>query len=138
MWQNPHYQRTSYKECVVEFPNELIARLLEKGHYKWPLWWPWQSFITLYIHSYDITYIFKAYSTNSKITSWLNTVNPQKRPADLFLRIKIRVLLELNYFCQLFFQFPADLIRIWVLFEGSSLSRICGIYHNNLLSHAIM
>ena len=55
-----------------------------------------------------------------------NGINPQKRPTGLILslRVKMRVLLEFGYFCLLFFKFTAGLIRIRVLFEGESLSRI--------------
>ena len=38
----------------------------------------------------------------------------------------MRVLLEIEHFCLLFFKFTAGLIRIRVLFEGRSLSRIYG------------
>ena len=57
-----------------------------------------------------------------------HTINPQKRPAGLILslRVQIQVLLEFGYFCLLFFKFTAGLIRIRVLFEGGSLSRIYG------------
>ena len=40
----------------------------------------------------------------------------------------MRVLLEFGHFCLLFFKFNAGLIRIRVLFEGGSLSRIYGKY----------
>ena len=53
-----------------------------------------------------------------------------KRPAGLIfsMRFKMRVLLEFEYFCLLFFRFSMGLIRIWVLFEGGSLLRIFGKY----------
>ena len=62
-------------------------------------------------------------------TRKINTVNPQKRPAGviLALRVQMRVLLEFGHFCLLFFEFTVGLIRIRVLFEGGSLSRIYGI-----------
>ena len=60
----------------------------------------------------------------------MNTENPQKRPAGLILslRVQMRVSLEFWYFCIMFFQFTAGLIKIRVLFEGGSLSRIYVIY----------
>ena len=60
----------------------------------------------------------------------IHTVNPQKRPTGLIfsLRFQLWVLLEFGYFCLLFFKFTAGLIRIRVLFEGGSLSRIYGIF----------
>ena len=39
----------------------------------------------------------------------------------------IRIWPEFRLFCILFFKFPAGLIRMWVLFEGGSLSRIYGM-----------
>ena len=56
-------------------------------------------------------------------------MNPQIRLADLILfpQVQMRVLLEFSSFSLLFFEFAAGLIRIWVLFEGGSLSRIYGI-----------
>ena len=67
--------------------------------------------------------------TDVKVEINVNTVNPQKRPAGLILalRVEMRVLLEFGHFCLLFFKFTAGLIRIRVLFEGGSLSRIYGI-----------
>ena len=55
-----------------------------------------------------------------------NTVNPQIRLAGLilFLRLQMRVLLEFGPFCLLFFKLTAGLIRIRVLLEGESYSRI--------------
>ena len=40
----------------------------------------------------------------------------------------MQVLLEFGYFCLLLFEFTVGLIRIRVLFEGGSLSRIYGKY----------
>ena len=62
----------------------------------------------------------------------VGTVNPKKRPSDriLSLRVQTRVLLEfcrIFVFCLLFFKFAAGLIRMRVLFEGESLSRIYGM-----------
>ena len=53
----------------------------------------------------------------------------KKRPAVLILslRVKMLVLLEFGHFCLVFFKFTAGLIRIRVLFEGGSLSRIYGV-----------
>ena len=45
----------------------------------------------------------------------------------------MRVLLEFWEFCLLFFKFTVGLIRIWVLFEGGSLSRIYGTLKLNFV-----
>ena len=42
----------------------------------------------------------------------------------------IRVWTQFGHFCLLFFKFSAGLIRMRVLFEGGSLSRIYGIQKN--------
>ena len=67
------------------------------------------------------------------------TINPQKRPAGLILslRVKMRLLIEFGYCCLLFFKFTAGLIRIWVLFEGRSLSSQFFSMGKNLLSLAL-
>ena len=51
---------------------------------------------------------------------------------DLILSLKVQmwVLLEFGYFFLLLFKITAGLIRIQVLFEGGSFSRIYGMYSN--------
>ena len=46
----------------------------------------------------------------------------------------IRIWPKFRHFCLLFFKFSAGLIRMRVLFEGGSLSRIYGIYLGNKFS----
>ena len=60
-----------------------------------------------------------------------NTVNPQIRLAGLILFSwnQMRVLLEIEHFCLLFFKFSAGLIRIRVLLEGESYLRIYGTHN---------
>ena len=57
------------------------------------------------------------------------TVNPQIRLAGLILFswLQMRVLLEIEHFCLLFFKFSAGLIRIRVLLEGESYLKIYGM-----------
>ena len=61
-----------------------------------------------------------------------DTVNPQIRLAGLILfsRFQMRVLLEIEHFCLLFFKLSVGLIRIQVLLEGESYSRIYGRLYN--------
>ena len=44
----------------------------------------------------------------------------------------IRILPEFGHFCLLFSKFSAGVIRMRVLFEGGSLSRIYGMYFSNI------
>ena len=110
-----------YKTYIFQFCNALVRK---EAIYT--------SFTqTLYLQTkYSTTGTTKYSNTvqNKHMKHSPNTVNPQKRPAGLIfsLRVQTRVLLEFGCFCLLFFEITAGLIRIRVLFEGGSLSRIYG------------
>ena len=112
------YQNLWTMEILQDWklPKYLYIQLYTKP--KGQLWW---------FHIIRICMIKFRYLSKENI----KYVNPQKRPTGLrptglilSLRVQMRVLSEFGYFCLLFFERIAGLIRIRVLFESRSLSRI--------------
>ena len=82
-----------------------------------------ETIIVLSLLTISVVTVVECSSASGK-----TTVNPQIRLAGLILFswLQMRVLLEIEHFCLLFFKFSAGLIRIRVLLEGESYLRIYG------------